>query len=90
MEKLSDSHYLFDGKVSLLEIKQKAGIDLHDDEVTTIGGWLYSHLGEPAIGKSIEHEHITLTVREMNKNRIRKVEVHIGPKNAADSSQHQE
>ncbi len=90
VEKLSDSHYLFDGKVSLMELKQKAGIDLHDDEVTTIGGWLYSHLDEPAIGKSIDHEHITLTVREMNKNRIRKVEVHIGQKNTADSSQHQE
>ena len=90
VEKLSESHYLFDGTVSLLEIKQKAGIDLHDDEVTTIGGWLYSHLDEPVIGKSIEHEHITLTVREMNKNRIRKVEVHIGQKNSADSAQHQE
>lgn len=82
VEQLDENRYLFDGKVSLMELKQRAGIDLHDDEVTTIGGWLYSHMAEPAIGKSMEHEHITLTVREMNKNRIRKVEVFIGEKDA--------
>lgn len=67
IEKLSDVNYLFDGKVSLLEIKQLTGLDFHDDEVTTIGGWLYSHLSEPTIGKSMNYEHVTLTVREMNK-----------------------
>ncbi|WP_019910866.1 hemolysin family protein [Paenibacillus sp. HW567] len=78
VEKLSDSHYLFDGKVSVLEVKQLTGLDLDDDEVTTIGGWLYSHLEEPAVGKSVLHEHVTLTVREMNRHRIRKVEMKIG------------
>lgn len=82
IEKLSDVNYLFDGKVSLLEIKQLTGLDFHDDEVTTIGGWLYSHLSEPTIGKSMNYEHVTLTVREMNKNRIRKVEVLIGDKDS--------
>lgn len=87
IEKLSDVNYLFDGKVSLLEIKQLTGLDFHDDEVTTIGGWLYSHLSEPTIGKSMNYEHVTLTVREMNKNRIRKVEVLIGDKDSLESGQ---
>ncbi len=78
VETLGDNHYIFDGKVSLLEVKQLTGLDFHDDEVTTIGGWLYSHMPEPAIGKSMIHDgFVTLTVREMNKNRIRKVEVFI-------------
>lgn len=88
IEKLSDSDYLFDGKVSLLEIKQLTGLDFNDEEVTTIGGWLYSHLPEPAIGKSLVHEHVTLTVREMNKNRIRKVEIVIGEKDSLDPAHH--
>ncbi|OKP96688.1 hemolysin family protein [Paenibacillus sp. P46E] len=77
IEKLSEFHYLFDGNVSVLEIKELTGLDLHDDEVTTIGGWLYSHLEEPAVGKSVTHEDVKLTVLEMNRHRIRKVEIEI-------------
>lgn len=75
VEKLSDFNYLFDGKVSLLEIKQLTGLDFEDEEVTTIGGWLYSHLNEPAVGKSVTREHVQIIVREMNRHRIRKVEI---------------
>ncbi|MCE3201195.1 hemolysin family protein [Paenibacillus sonchi] len=85
IEKLSDSHYLFDGNVSVLEVKELTGFDLHDDEVTTIGGWLYSHLEEPAIGKSITHENVTLTVREMNRHRIRRVEFELAQPGSGDS-----
>ncbi|MRN54429.1 hemolysin family protein [Paenibacillus monticola] len=75
VEKLSESNYLFDGKVSLLEIKQLTGLDFDDAEVTTVGGWLYSHLPDPAVGKSIVLNHVKLTIREMNRHRIRKVEL---------------
>ncbi|KWX69964.1 hemolysin family protein [Paenibacillus jilunlii] len=85
IEKLSDSHYLFDGNVSVLEVKELTGLDLHDDEVTTIGGWLYSHLEDPAIGKSITHENVTLTVREMNRHRIRRVEFELAQPGSEDS-----
>lgn len=85
IEKLSDSHYLFDGNVSVLEIKELTGLDLHDDEVTTIGGWLYSHLEEPAVGKSITHENVTLTVREMNRHRIRRVEFELAQPGSEES-----
>ncbi|MCL6604871.1 MAG: hemolysin family protein [Paenibacillus sp.] len=75
VEKLSDFNYLFDGKVSLLEIKQLTGLDFEDEEVTTIGGWLYSHLNDPAVGKSLIRENVQIIVREMNRHRIRKVEI---------------
>ncbi|MDQ0195033.1 hemolysin family protein [Paenibacillus wynnii] len=81
VEKLSDFNYLFDGKVSLLEIKQLTGLDFEDDEVTTIGGWLYSHLTDPAVGKSVLREHVKVIVREMNRHRIRKVEIIIDSPN---------
>ncbi|WP_025689811.1 hemolysin family protein [Paenibacillus zanthoxyli] len=75
VEKLGESHYLVDGKVSLPEVRELTGLDLDDDEVTTIGGWLYSHLEEPAVGKEITEGDTTLIVREMNRHRIRKVEI---------------
>lgn len=80
VEKLSDSVYLFDGKVSLPEIQQLTGLDLEDEQVTTIGGWLYSHLAEPAIGKSIDRNGVQITIREMNRHRVRKVEINLNPK----------
>lgn len=79
VEKLGDNRYLFDGKVSLLEVKQITGLDFGDEEVTTIGGWLYSHLSDPAVGSSAVFEQATLTAREMNRHRIRKVEITIEP-----------
>ena len=90
VEKLSDTHYLFDGNVSLLEVKDLTGLDFHDEEVTTIGGWLYSHMEEPAVGKSLTYEHVTLTVREMNRHRIRKVEILIDLPAAEESDAHSE
>ncbi|WP_410511380.1 hemolysin family protein [Paenibacillus sp. BR2-3] len=75
VEKLSESNYLFDGKVSLVEVKQITGLDFEDEEVTTIGGWLYSQLTDPAVGKSVSRDHVKIIVREMNRHRIRKVEI---------------
>ncbi|WP_025698909.1 hemolysin family protein [Paenibacillus forsythiae] len=79
VEKLSESRYLVDGKVSLPEVRKLTGLELDDDEVTTIGGWLYSHLEEPAVGKEIVQDQTTLIVREMNRHRISKVEISIRP-----------
>jgi CBS domain containing-hemolysin-like protein len=32
-------------------------------------------LNDPAVGKSVAFDHATLSVREMNRHRIRKVEI---------------
>ncbi|MFD1774909.1 hemolysin family protein [Paenibacillus rhizophilus] len=84
VEKLGEDHYLVDGKVSLPELRTLTGLDLEDDEVTTIGGWVYSHLEEPAVGKEIAHGQDTLTVREMNRHRVRKVEIELGTRSDGD------
>lgn len=86
VEKISDTNYLFDGKVSLLEVKDLTGLDFEDEEVTTVGGWVYSHITDPAIGKSIVRDHVTLTIREMNRYRVRKVEVVIEQSSNTESS----
>ena len=84
IEKLSEFNYVLDGKVSLLEIKQLTGLDFEDDEVTTIGGWLYSHLADPAVGKNVTRDNVKVIVREMNRHRIRRVELVIDPSSKPD------
>lgn len=86
VEKLGEDHYMVDGKVSLPELRTLTGLDLEDDEVTTIGGWVYSHLEEPAVGKEIAHGQDTLTVREMNRHRVRKVEIELGTRSDGDAA----
>ncbi|MBY9079289.1 HlyC/CorC family transporter [Paenibacillus sp. HN-1] len=77
IEKLGETRYLLDGTVSLPDVRELIGLDLEDEEVTTIGGWVYSHLEEPAVGKQITYGDSLLTVREMNRHRVRRVEVEL-------------
>ncbi|NGM84081.1 HlyC/CorC family transporter [Paenibacillus sp. 7124] len=84
VEKLGEDRYMVDGKVSLPELRALTGVDLEDEEVTTIGGWVYSHLEEPAVGKEIVHGQDTFIIREMNRHRVRKVEIELGTGEGGD------
>lgn len=77
VELLDENCYLLDGKVLLDEIKQLTGVSFEEEEVETIGGWIYSNLQDPKPSKMLEYEHLTFIVRETSKNRIRKIEMQI-------------
>ncbi|MNM17898.1 Magnesium and cobalt efflux protein CorC [compost metagenome] len=87
IEKLGETRYLLDGTVSLPDVRELIGLDLEDEEVTTIGGWVYSHLEEPAVGKQIAHGDSLLTVREMNRHRVRRVEVELNINKERESAE---
>ncbi|KAA9004177.1 HlyC/CorC family transporter [Paenibacillus spiritus] len=76
-EKIGEHRYLVDGKLALSELKSLTGVDLEDEEVTTIGGWVYSHIPEPAVGKQTVHGNAVFTIREANRHRIRRVELEV-------------
>ncbi|ALS30109.1 hemolysin family protein [Paenibacillus cisolokensis] len=78
IEKLDENCYLLDGKVLLTELSDLTGLKLDDEEVDTVGGWLYSKMPEPKKGKEYVEGHVTFIIRETSKNRIRKVEMIIG------------
>ncbi|MVO98133.1 hemolysin family protein [Paenibacillus lutrae] len=75
IEKLDENCYLLDGKVSLNELSDLTGKNFDDEEVDTVGGWLYSRMTEPKMGKKYIYEELHFIVREVSKNRIRKVEM---------------
>ncbi|MFC6331391.1 hemolysin family protein [Paenibacillus septentrionalis] len=77
IELLDENCYLLDGKVLLDEVHQLTGVSFEEEEVETIGGWIYSNLQEPKPNKKLEYEHLTFIVRETSKNRIRKIEMQI-------------
>ncbi|MDO7907894.1 hemolysin family protein [Paenibacillus sp. JX-17] len=77
IEKLSENSYLVDGKVLISELSDLTGLSLDNEEVDTVGGWVFSRVAEPRTGKQFVEENVTITIREMGKNRIRRVEVTI-------------
>jgi CBS domain containing-hemolysin-like protein len=75
IEKISDTKYWFDGKVLLSEVNELLGIHLENDEVDTIGGWLYSQMPELDKGAVWVYQDLTFTLLSKDSHRIRKVEI---------------
>ncbi len=62
------------GKTLLSELSDYIPIELHSDEVDTIGGWLYSQLNEDvAEGRSVRYENYLFTITELENHRITRV-----------------
>jgi len=77
IEQLVENCYLLDGKVLLDDLTQLTGVNFEDEDVDTVGGWLYSQVHEPKPGKTYQFEHLKFIIRETSKNRIRKIEMQI-------------
>jgi CBS domain containing-hemolysin-like protein len=75
IEKLTENSYLMDGKVMLSDLSDLTGLTLDDEDVDTVGGWVYSRVPEPRQGKEFIEENVKFIIREMGKNRIRRVEI---------------
>lgn len=86
VDKISEHNYLLDGKVSLQQVELLTGLDLSEEEATTVGGWIYSQLPELGNGKTIVRDNVTFVVREFNRNRIRKVEIFVEDRVALEES----
>ncbi|NOV01234.1 hemolysin family protein [Paenibacillus planticolens] len=75
IEVLGENHYLVEGIVHINEINYRLGTDIHDENVDSIGGWLYSKLPELAVGEEWTNESWTFMIRERDDHRIRKIEI---------------
>ncbi|WP_407946755.1 hemolysin family protein [Paenibacillus tarimensis] len=76
IEMVEPGHYRVEGKVLLSELNELLGTELPNDDVDTIGGWIYSERPEVRTGDTWEHDDLTITVTEMDKHRILKAELH--------------
>lgn len=66
--------YSVDAKLLLEELEDELGITLEDDDVDTIGGWLYDKLGAaPKVGQTVEQDGNTFSVEEVDGVRITRV-----------------
>ncbi|MFM9277681.1 hemolysin family protein [Paenibacillus jiagnxiensis] len=70
-----------DGRLLLEEVNEVAGTEIEDDEVDSIGGWLYKELeGNTQKGKSILLDGFKIEIEESTKLRILRVKIHPIPR----------
>ena len=82
-EKRSDNIYSIDAKMLLEDLEDILGINIDDDDVDTVGGWLYSQLGgEPQVGQQSSYEGNIFSVEEVEGLRITRVLVRLAKKSS--------
>lgn len=66
--------YIVDGSMNLGDLNNLMEIDLPDDEIDSIGGYIYSTLGHvPEVGETLEESGLLVRIESVDNRRIRKV-----------------
>jgi CBS domain containing-hemolysin-like protein len=68
--------FVFSGKVSVDEVRDRLGIEIEREGFETLGGYLLSHLGRmPYVGERLTVDGLEVEVLEVERRRITKVRV---------------
>ena len=71
-----DGVFVFNGKVSVDEVRDRLGVEIEREGFETVGGYLLSHLGRmPYVGETFEVDGLAVEVLEVERRRITKVRV---------------
>ncbi|WP_374702961.1 hemolysin family protein [Peribacillus deserti] len=75
IRKIKDGHYILDSKVLVSEVNDLLGLDLNEEDIDTIGGWMLTEKYEVQAGDFIEWESYCFKVLEMDEHSIKYIEV---------------
>lgn len=75
IEEIDDRHYIVDGTVLLSEVSHLMGVDLDDEDIDTIGGWVYNLNPEMETGDVLREGDLEVTLLEKDHHRVRRVEL---------------
>lgn len=77
MVEVKDHIVSVDGRVLIEELNDMLGLDIEDDEVDSIGGWLFKKLeGSPIVGQKVEVSGSIFEVAEAERFRIQRVNIY--------------
>ena len=83
IEERADNLVSIDAMLSLEDLDDEFEIDIEDEDVDTVGGWLSDRLGgEPRVGQSESFEGNTFYVEEVDGVRITRVLIRLAKKNS--------
>ncbi len=75
IEKVAEQEFLVDGKVLIEDINEKFDIQIEDENIDTIGGWIYSKVPNVKEGTKVEHENLIFTIKKMDRFRISRIHI---------------
>lgn len=93
---LPDGRFQISGDLNINEFFDKLDYDPKNfnSEYNAVGGWAMEMLGHiPEAGESFQYENLTLTIQEMDDQRVRSLIVQVTPassKNSADKKKDSE
>jgi len=75
IRKIKDNHYIIDSKVLVTEVNDLLGIEIDDEDIDTIGGWILTENYEAKEGDTFIHDAFTFKILDMEEHHIRYIEV---------------
>ncbi|MGE8207086.1 hemolysin family protein [Heyndrickxia sp. NPDC080065] len=75
VRKVKEDHYIIDSKVLVSEVNSLLGIDINDEDVDTIGGWVLTENYEAKQGDIIDYESYEFIIKEMEDLHVKYIEV---------------
>lgn len=70
-----------EGRMLIEDVNDLTGVVIEDDEVDSIGGWLFKELeGNPGKGKRVKVEDVVFEVEESTRLRITRINIHHEPR----------
>jgi CBS domain containing-hemolysin-like protein len=74
VQKISDNHYIFDGKALIEEVNDLLQLEIDEEDVDTIGGWVLTEKIDVKKGDKIETDGYEFIVTDMEGHHIRTLE----------------
>lgn len=75
IQKIGDAHYILDAKVLIEDVNDLLAIEIPDDDVDTIGGWLLTQKYDLKKGDSVPFQSYDFKVKDMEGSHVLYVEV---------------
>ena len=75
VRKIKDGHFIFDSKVLVTEVNDMLGLDINDEDVDTIGGWILTENYEVKQGDILYHNSYSFKIVDMEDHHIKYIEV---------------
>ncbi len=75
-ERVSDTEFLVDAKISVDELNELIDAELPAEDYDTLGGFVYTELDKiPTVGDVVTHDDLTITVLASKGRRVTKVKI---------------
>ena len=75
IRKIKDTQYIIDAKVLIGEVNDLLGLDINDEDVDTLGGWMLTENYEVKQGDVISCSPFLFKILEMEDHHIKYIEV---------------